>query len=100
MEQALKLGQLINIKADNMKYQHNENIKNAEGADKNEKAEEVPLKKYGMVAVSAGEGIAEVFKSVGVDKIVEGGQTMNLSTQDLLDAVAAVSRRECFHSSE
>lgn len=96
MEQALKLGQLINIKVDNMKYQHNENIKNAEGADKNEKVEEVPLKKYGMVAVSAGEGIAEVFKSVGVDKIVEGGQTMNPSTQDLLDAVAAVPAENVF----
>ncbi len=96
MEQALKLGQLINIKVDNMKYQHNENIKNAEGADKNEKAEEVPLKKYGIVAVSAGEGIAEVFKSVGVDKIVEGGQTMNPSTQDLLDAVAAVPAENVF----
>lgn len=86
MEQALMLGQLINIKVDNMKYQHNENIKNAEA----EAAVDVPLKKYGVVAVSAGEGIAEVFKSVNADKIVEGGQTMNPSTQDLLDAVMAV----------
>ncbi len=96
MEQALKLGQLINIKVDNMKYQHNENIRNAENAEKAEKAEEVKLKKYGVVAVSAGEGIAEVFKSVNADKIVEGGQTMNPSTQDLLDAVSAVPAENVF----
>ena len=96
MEQALKLGQLINIKVDNMKYQHNENIRNAENAEKAEKAEEVKLKKYGVVAVSAGEGIAEVFKSVNADRIVEGGQTMNPSTQDLLDAVSAVPAENVF----
>lgn len=96
MEQALKLGQLINIKVDNMKYQHNENIRNAENAEKAEKAEDVKLKKYGVVAVSAGEGIAEVFKSVNADRIVEGGQTMNPSTQDLLDAVSAVPAENVF----
>ena len=87
MEQALKLGQLINIKVDNMKYQHNENIRNAD--EPAEKKNE-PLKKYGVVAVSAGAGLTEVFKSVNVDKVVEGGQTMNPSTQDLLDAVSEV----------
>lgn len=83
IEQALKLGELTNLKIDNMKYQHNENIK----------AEEKPpveLKKFGFVAVSVGDGISEVFKSVCVDKIVEGGQTMNPSTQDLLNAVSSV----------
>ena len=86
MEQALKLGELINIKVDNMKYQHNENMSEAA----QETAEPVELKKYGVVAVSAGEGLSEVFKSVNVDMIVEGGQTMNPSTQDLLDAVSKV----------
>ena len=85
MEQAVKIGELINIKVDNMKYQHNENIKAAESEEKPQK-----LKKYGVVAVSAGSGISEVFKSVNVDMIVEGGQTMNPSTQDLLDAVSKV----------
>lgn len=88
MEQALKLGQLINIKVDNMKYQHNENIRSAE--EPAEKKTE-PLKKYGVVAVSAGAGLTEVFKSVNVDKVVEGGQTMNPSTQDLLDAVSEIN---------
>ncbi len=87
MEQALKLGELINIKVDNMKYQHSENM-NEEEAQAEETAQ--PLKKYGVVAVSAGEGLTEVFKSVNVDSIVEGGQTMNPSTQDLLDAVSKV----------
>lgn len=94
MEEALKLGQLINIKVDNMKYQHSENIRSAE----EEKAEldsetaqgPVELKKYGVVAVSAGDGLTEVFKSVNVDKVVQGGQTMNPSTQDLLDAANSV----------
>lgn len=86
MEQALKLGELINIKVDNMKYQHNENME--EEAAKEEAP--VELKKYGVVAVSAGEGLSEVFKSINVDNIVEGGQTMNPSTQDLLDAVSKV----------
>ena len=88
MEQALKLGQLINIKVDNMKYQHNENIRSAE--EPVEKKTE-PLKKNGVVAVSAGAGLTEVFKSVNVDKVVEGGQTMNPSTQDLLDAVSEIN---------
>ena len=88
MEQALKLGRLINIKVDNMKYQHNENIRSAE--EPVEKKTE-PLKKNGVVAVSAGAGLTEVFKSVNVDKVVEGGQTMNPSTQDLLDAVSEIN---------
>ena len=94
MEEALKLGQLINIKVDNMKYQHSENIRSAEEEkaelDSETPQEPVELKKYGVVAVSAGDGLTEVFKSVNVDKVVQGGQTMNPSTQDLLDAANSV----------
>lgn len=92
MEEALKIGQLINIKVDNMKYQHSENIRSAEAEKETEKTPDEPieLKKYGVVAVSAGDGLTEVFKSVNVDKIVQGGQTMNPSTQDLLDAANSV----------
>ena len=93
MEQAVKLGELINIKVDNMKYQHNEKIR-AEEEEKTAPAE--PPKKYGVVAVSVGDGIAEVFESVNVDRIVEGGQTMNPSTQDLLDAVSKVNAENIF----
>lgn len=87
IEQALKLGELINIKIDNMKYQHSENMDSAETQADEENAQ---LKKYGIVAVSAGSGLTEVFKSVGVDMIVEGGQTMNPSTQDLADAASRI----------
>lgn len=90
MEQAVKLGELTNIKVDNMKFQHNEIIRQ-DGAEGNSAKEpQTELKKYGVVAVSAGEGLAEVFRSVNVDRIVSGGQTMNPSTQDLLDAVSEV----------
>lgn len=91
MEQAVKLGELINIKVDNMKYQHSENIK-----DEVPQSAPQEMKKYGVVAVSAGAGISEVFKSVNVDKIVEGGQTMNPSTQDLADAVSSVPAETVF----
>ena len=90
IEQALKLGELTNLKIDNMKYQHSENISNAEEEVKEE------VKEYGFVAVSAGEGLSEVFKSLGADEIVQGGQTMNPSTQDLLDAVGKVNAKNVF----
>ena len=81
IEQALKLGELTNLKIDNMKYQHEEKI------GKMETQQEQPKKPVGFVAVSAGDGLDEVFRSVGIDVVVEGGQTMNPSTQDLLNAV-------------
>lgn len=93
MEQAVKLGELINIKVDNMKYQHNEKIR---AEEEEETAPAEPSKKYGVVAVSVGDGIAGVFESVNVDRIVEGGQTMNPSTQDLLDAVSKVNAENVF----
>lgn len=92
LEQALKLGELTNLKIDNMKYQHNEKIA-AEAAQETQEAER---KKYGFVAVASGKGMAEIFQSLHVDRIVEGGQTMNPSTQDLLDAVQAVPAENIF----
>ncbi len=83
IEQALKLGELTNLKIDNMKYQHEEKVRT-------EDAPVVERKKYGTVAVSAGDGLSEVFRSIGADAVVEGGQTMNPSTQDLLDAVQEI----------
>ena len=92
IEQALKLGELTNLKIDNMKYQHEEKI-----SQEDEPVEEkAPDKKYGFVAVSAGPGLDEVFESVGIDVIVEGGQTMNPSTQDLLNAVQKISAENVF----
>lgn len=90
IEQALKLGELTNLKIDNMKYQHDE--KNAEPENETEtpKASAEPSKKYGFVAVSAGAGLSDLFSSLNVDEIIEGGQTMNPSTQQILDAVNKV----------
>lgn len=101
IEQALRLGELTNLKIDNMKYQHSENVyKSEEKQNENSGAEETENggepKKYGFVAVSAGAGLTEIFKSLNVDKTVEGGQTMNPSTQDLLDAVSKINAENIF----
>ena len=92
IEQALKLGELTNLKIDNMKYQHNEIISTE--AEDTQNAQD--LKKYGFAAVSVGEGLEDVFNSVGVDAVVKGGQTMNPSTQDLLDAVQKIPAENVF----
>ena len=85
LEQAVKIGELSNIKIDNMKLQHNESIP-AEAAAK---AQEPP-KKYGVVAVAAGDGLQQIFTELGADRMVQGGQSMNPSTADILEAVEAV----------
>lgn len=90
IEQALKLGELTNLKIDNMKYQHNEII----GSEI--KPEQEPPKKYGFVAVCSGSGMDELFRSLECDMIVEGGQTMNPSTQELLDAAQSVNAENIF----
>lgn len=92
LEQAVKLGELTNLKIDNMKYQHNERIRQQAEAD--DEGEILSFnnasafdKKYGVVAVVSGEGMNELFESLECDKIISGGQTMNPSTQDILSAV-------------
>ena len=93
LEQAVKLGELTNLKIENMKYQHNDiqAQKEAENASAPSTPEEPvkaePQKKYGFAVVSAGDGLSEIFRSLNADEIIEGGQTMNPSTQDLLTAV-------------
>ena len=95
IEEAIKLGELTNLKIDNMKYQHDDKAeKEAETETVTE--EEKELKKYGFVAVAAGDGLAEIFRSLGADAMVEGGQTMNPSTQDILDAVEKVDAENVF----
>jgi DAK2 domain fusion protein YloV len=93
LEQAVKLGELTNLKIDNMKYQHNERAEdNASSVsdDNEDLSAKEPTKKYGFAAVSAGDGLSEIFRSLNVDEIIEGGQTMNPSTQDLLSAVEKI----------
>lgn len=84
--EALKYGDLINIKIENMKEQHTQKVV-AEESRANANKSAAPEKKYGFVSIGAGEGIKSVLNDLGVDKIVEGGQTMNPSTEDILAAI-------------
>lgn len=97
IQAALKYGQLINIKIDNMRYQH----RNAqEGMSENESETQFkpadPVNDYGFVAVCAGDGLTELFKDIGADIVVSGGQTMNPSTDDILNAVKATPAKTVF----
>ncbi len=83
IEEALRYGSLVNLKIDNMKEEFRERQKNQPA----EPAIAAPTKKYGFVSVVAGEGLAALYKDLGVDTVVEGGQTMNPSTEDILSAV-------------
>ncbi|MBQ8600503.1 MAG: DAK2 domain-containing protein [Clostridia bacterium] len=83
IEEALRYGSLVNLKIDNMKEEFRERQKNQPA----EPAFAAPTKKYGFVSVVAGEGLAALYKDLGVDTVVEGGQTMNPSTEDILSAV-------------
>jgi DAK2 domain fusion protein YloV len=90
LEKALKLGELSDIKIDNMRYQHEEillkdELSKMHEEDQNESRQEE--KRYSIIAISMGEGIDELFKDMNVDIIVSGGQTMNPSTEDILSAV-------------
>ncbi len=91
LEQAVKLGQLINIKIDNMRYQHSNIIAEADAAPAPK--EKGPMKELAVISVAAGEGIAEVFTELGVSYVIRGGQTMNPSTDDILAAVEEVNAK-------
>ena len=81
------------MKIDNMREEHQEKlIKDAEKlAKEQEEAEKLPPKEAGFIAVSAGEGLTEIFRELGVDYLIEGGQTMNPSTEDMLNAISKVN---------
>ncbi len=100
---ALTYGSLSRMKIDNMREEHHERlIKNAQKMAEQQKAEEEqakanePKKKYGFIAVSVGEGLDEIFKGLNVDYIISGGQTMNPSTEDILNAVDKVNAENIF----
>ncbi|MCM1025944.1 MAG: DAK2 domain-containing protein [Roseburia sp.] len=102
IQKALKYGALSNLKIDNMRLEHQEKLfKMSEKEKAEEKPAETakptdPPKDFGFIAVSAGEGLNEIFRSLGVDHIIEGGQTMNPSTADILDAVEKVNAKTVF----
>lgn len=106
-EKALTYGQLTSMKVDNMREEHREKVileqdrikaataeKKAQEAKEEVKAE--PMKEYGFVSVSVGGGLNEIFKELGVDHIIEGGQTMNPSTEDVINAIENVNAKNVF----
>ena len=99
IQKALTFGGLSNMKIDNMRLEHEEklfNMAQKEAAAAATPAQSEPMKEVGFLAVSVGEGVNEIFRSLGVDYIIEGGQTMNPSTADILDAVDQVNAKTIF----
>lgn len=111
LQKALTFGSLSKIKIDNMREEHQEKlIKDSQKLAAQQKAEEeayeaacadektnnMPAKKMGFVSVSIGEGMNEVFRGLGVDYLIEGGQTMNPSTEDMLNAIEHVNAKTVF----
>lgn len=115
LEEAIKLGEMINLKIDNMKHQHKSIIEGTKDAPvkvqaakkaepkkapkpKKEQKPKAPveIKDFGFVAVCMGKGITTILKDLGVDKIIEGGQTMNPSTEDILKAVKRVKAKTVY----
>lgn len=87
IQEALKYGQLLTIKIENMKLQHENKVLNETAQTQDIPVEE---KEYGFIATSMGEGLAQIFKDFGVDHIIEGGQTMNPSTEDFMKAIESL----------
>ncbi len=96
IEEGLLFGSLINLKIDNMRYQHENKAKEAAAARKQSFTPAEPEKPFGFVAVASGAGIEELFRNLGADCIVRGGQTMNPSTDDILSAIMATPAETVF----
>ncbi|MBQ7759114.1 MAG: DAK2 domain-containing protein [Anaerotignum sp.] len=105
IEKALTIGSLSGLKIDNMREQHTNKINfageaaaapSAPVAAPVESAVEQPKKDVGFVSISAGEGLTNIFKNLGVDEVIEGGQTMNPSTEDILNAVDKINADHIF----
>nr|WP_180321642.1 DAK2 domain-containing protein [Clostridium sp. MD294] len=99
LEKALLIGQLSGLKIDNMRQQHTNRIDFSSSQKyKTEQIEQKTLeqKEIGFVAVSPGDGLNKIFKNLGVDEVIQGGQTMNPSTEDILNAVEKVNAKTVF----
>lgn len=95
LTQALTYGSFVSVKIENMRLQHTEMI-DKEEAESAALREAAPEKRYGTVAVCAGDGMKAIFRNLGVDALVTGGQTMNPSTEDILEAVISVPAEVVF----
>lgn len=88
-----KFGSLIKVKVDNMRLQHETILEKDEEEEREEEISENEISgDYGIIAIASGEGVAEIFKSLGVTYVLSGGQTMNPSTQDIVDAIAKTKK--------
>jgi len=92
---AQNFGEFVTLKIENMTEQHS-HLDIVPGEDKKQEVVEKPLKEYALIAVSAGEGLNQIFSDIGVDYIVSGGQTMNPSTEDFLTAIDKVHARNVY----
>ena len=100
IQKALTYGQLTSMKIDNMREEHQEKlIKDAEkvaAQQAEEEAAKAPKKEVGFISVSIGDGFGQIFRDLGVDYLIEGGQTMNPSTEDMLTAISKVNADHIF----
>ncbi|MCR5278294.1 MAG: DAK2 domain-containing protein [Lachnospiraceae bacterium] len=98
IQRALKYGSLSNIKIDNMRLEHEERLFKDAAATASEAKEEIkePPKNFGFVTVAAGAGLAEIFRGLGADCVIEGGQTMNPSTEDIVDAIERINAKTVY----
>ena len=107
-EKALEYGQLTKMKVDNMREEHNQKVvaqselqaaAAKQAMEKNSEAEQKkaePAKDFGFITIAPGSGIAEIFKGLGVDEVIEGGQTMNPSTEDILNAADKINAKTIY----
>lgn len=96
IEEGIKFGELTKMKIENMREQHHNIIKADEAVQKNRKVPVKPEKDFGFVAVAAGAGIEALFRDLGADSVVRGGQTMNPSTEDILEAIGQTPANNVF----
>lgn len=96
LQKALKYGELIDVQILNRKHSEKKEAEKNDTTVAKEAEPEMPKKDMGIIAVSAGDGIGEIFKSLGVDYLIQGGQTMNPSTEDMLNAIAKVNADHIF----
>lgn len=96
IEEGIKFGELTKMKIENMREQHHNIIKADEAVQKNRKVPVKPEKDFGFVAVAAGAGIEALFRDLGADNVVRGGQTMNPSTEDILEAIGQTPANNVF----
>jgi len=96
MEKGIKYGNLDRIKIENMRMQHEERLTQNQSSKEQPKIENVIEKNFGIISVAMGSGISQIMKDFGVDHIIEGGQTMNPSTKDFLEAIEKIDADKIF----